>query len=142
MFILTLCLTIIVNTIVKEKATFHIPKHKKYAIFGHSHSEAAINDSILCNVLNLSESGEAYFYTFQKVKLFLNSSHTIDTVFIEFTNNQITTEMDCWMFEKKFISNKFPRFSPFMSIQSHSAFFLNQFENYRNAMSLALKKNY
>jgi hypothetical protein len=103
----------IVHIIVKYNSNFKIKADIKYIILGHSHSECAFNDDLITNFKNLSKSGEAYFYTYHKVKEVL-SENKIDAVFIEFSNNQISKLLDEWIWEFETMNKHFPWHSPFM----------------------------
>ena len=39
-------------------------------ILGDSHARFAFNDSVLVNAINLSNSADSYFYSYQKLKRF------------------------------------------------------------------------
>ena len=55
------------NFIVKSQSSFKIDEGITTLVIGHSHSECSVNDSILKNSINLSSSGESYFYNYQKL---------------------------------------------------------------------------
>ncbi|BAO77473.1 hypothetical protein [Winogradskyella sp. PG-2] len=102
------------NYIVKSKSTFNIDKDITNLFIGHSHSVCSVNDSIFKNSINLSASGEAYFYNYQKLKLVLDANKQIETLFIEFANNQVDSVMDDWTWGYEKMSYYLPFYSPFM----------------------------
>lgn len=102
------------NYIVKSLATFKIDENVKQLIIGHSHSECSINDSILKNSINLSSSGESYFYNYQKLKMVVSDNQQINTVFIEFANSQVDSVMDDWIWGYEKMSFYLQYYSPFM----------------------------
>ena len=65
---LILLLIIFLSIIIEDRATFKLDQNITHIVMGHSHSETAINDSLTMNSTNVSESGEAYFYTYIKLK--------------------------------------------------------------------------
>ena len=87
--VLIVGLLIIENNYIEKKSSFKISDNIKYVVFGHSHSECTFNDALISNFKNLSEPGEAYFYTYQKLKNVIHDNPAIESVFVEFTNNQI-----------------------------------------------------
>jgi hypothetical protein len=103
----------IIHFIVKYKSDFILSTETKFIIFGHSHPECAFNDGLIANFINLSKSGEGYFYTYQKVKEVL-SENKIDAIFIEFSNTQISKHMDEWIWGFEKMNAYFPVHSPFM----------------------------
>lgn len=102
------------NYIIKSLATFKIDKNVTQLILGHSHSECSINDAILKNSINLSSSGEAYFYNYQKLKIVIDDNKQINTVFIEFANSQVDSVMDDWIWGYEKMSFYLQYYSPFM----------------------------
>ncbi|MEP1487168.1 MAG: hypothetical protein ABJK28_01920 [Algibacter sp.] len=141
---------LITSLIVKRKSNFKISKNSKYVIFGHSHSQFAFNPYYINNISNLSEGGESYFYTYQKVKNVLNQNPQIEIVFVEFSNNQIDEDMDQWIWGDKYIDTNYPIFSPFMNFEDNRILLSNNFIGYiraipnslNNRVSQILKKNY
>ncbi len=109
----------ITSRYISLRADFKLKTKPKYIVLGHSHPETAFNDSLISDVFNLAQSGESYFYTFQKVKEVLNQNKSITTIFIEFTNNQINKEMDNWIWGDKYINNRYPLYSSFMNLEDN-----------------------
>lgn len=83
-------------------------------ILGHSHPECAYNDSLISNCKNLAQSGEAYLYTYLKIKKIISENKQIKTIFIEFEPGQIDTIMDSWTWDDEHISSSFARYYPLM----------------------------
>lgn len=99
---------------VKSQASFEINENITKLVIGHSHSECSVNDSILNNSINLSASGESYFYNYQKLRKILDENKHINTVFIEFTNNHVDSVMDDWIWGYEQMSFRLQYYSPFM----------------------------
>jgi len=59
---------------------FVIDKSKDILILGDSNTECAINDSIVSKSANISQSADAYFYSFIKLRKFLKINPGIKTV--------------------------------------------------------------
>lgn len=87
-------------------------------IMGHSHPECALNDSLLNGFKNYAEQGEAYIYTYYKLKKILEANTQIKNIYVEFSNNQINTIMDKWVYDDKFISEKFSKNYPIIPIET------------------------
>lgn len=96
---------------VYSKINLEIDKNSKYYVLGHSHSACSINDSIATNLINLSDSRESYFYTYYKLKYILNQNIKPEHVFIEFSNNNISEQMDDWLFSGTILSKYLSYFS-------------------------------
>lgn len=130
------------NKIIKDKASFKIKEDTKYVIFGHSHSECTYNDSLIQHFQNFGNGGEAYFYTETKLKQVISQNSNIETVFIEFTNNQINEIMNDWIWKDKYIVNRYPDFQAFMNKDAHFLLLTNNFSGFVNSFSLAIKSNF
>lgn len=143
MFITALIALFIVlpEFILNENADFKLEKSSKFIVIGHSHSECAFDDSFISDFTNLAESGESYFYTYFKLKKVLEQNANIETVFIEFTNNQINSMMDDWIWDDRHISFRYPKYSPFMDFQDKYVLASHNFDGFMNAISLSSKEN-
>lgn len=97
-----------------SKDTYWSTKDTKYIFCGHSHPECAFQDKLMPNSMNISKSGESYFYTYMKLKKILPANDKIETVYLEFGTNNIFKVMDTWTFEDKIIGQNIPRFHPIM----------------------------
>lgn len=95
-------------------ANFRIANNKKVLIIGNSHPECAFNDAIIPAIANFSESGEAYFYTYFKLKQLLDQNPQIDKVLIEFANEHIRRGIDKWIWDDMYVSYRFPKYASFM----------------------------
>lgn len=133
---------IITSRYVSLRADFKLKSNPKYVLLGHSHPETAFNDSLISNVSNLAQSGESYFYTFQKAKEIFKQNTSIKTVFVEFTNNQVNKEMDDWIWEEKYISNRYPIYSSFMSKEDTKLLLENNYTGFYNAFSISSKNKF
>jgi len=101
--------------IIESNASFKIDKRKNKLLLGHSHSECAFDDAIITNLKNYSQSGESYYYSYAKLKPLLEQNPHIDTVFIEFSNNQIDEVMDSWIWGRRYMMSKLPVYFSFIS---------------------------
>jgi|26BtaG_2_1085354.scaffolds.fasta_scaffold03790_3 ribosomal protein S18 len=140
--IVVLAIIVIVPfSIIKQKARFEINDSAKIAIFGHSHAECAYDDVIIPNFKNLASSGESYFYTFQKLKKTLSQNPEIETVFVEFTNNQIDQQMDEWIWGYDKMSFYLPVYLPFIEYKDLEILNNHNATTFRSTISVASRKN-
>ena len=101
------------NTFLLNKSKyFKLSENINTLVLGHSHPECAYNDSLISNFKNLAKSGEAYFYTYIKVKKIISENKQIKTIFIEFEPGQIDKIMDSWTWGDEHISDGFAKYSP------------------------------
>ncbi|NBV14651.1 MAG: hypothetical protein EBS07_11370, partial [Sphingobacteriia bacterium] len=108
LFGLLLILEISTQEIINAKIEVKIKSNPQILLVGHSHPECAFNDSLINNFKNLAESGESYFYTYFKLQEVLAQNPSINTVFIEYTNNQIIAEMNNWIWDDFHMSYRYP----------------------------------
>jgi hypothetical protein len=71
---------------------------------GDSHIECAVNDSLILNSINIAQSGEAYMYTYLKIKSLLEYNNHIRTIFIGYSLQDVlkSTE-ERWLFLDQFV---------------------------------------
>jgi hypothetical protein len=106
-------------------ANFKIKESRRILIIGNSHSESAYNDSLINDIVNLSQSAESYFYTYFKTKKLIEQNPKIQTVLIEFSNINIDEVMNEWIWGERYMSIKFPIYGSFMDINSYSLLLKN-----------------
>jgi hypothetical protein len=95
--------------ISKQTFDYKIKEKKNILIVGNSHTECSINDSILSNSINLSQSASSYFYSYMKIREFTKYNPQIDTVIISFSDNDLFSEKEKWFSSSEKINNKMTR---------------------------------
>jgi len=128
--------------IVNKNAKFKLNTNAKYLVLGHSHPECAFNDSLIDNFLNLSQSGESYYYTYFKAKKIIEQNSSVNVIFIEFTNNQINKSMNNWIWKEKYMNHRYPKYSPFMNLSDKVILAKNNLSGYLNSTSLSFRHNF
>lgn len=128
--------------VINKKSDFKLNTNTKYLVLGHSHPECAFNDLLIDQFNNLSQSGESYYYTYFKAKKIIEQNPSIETIFIEFTNNQITESMNNWIWKKKYMNYRYPKYSPFMNFTDKTILVKNNLSGYLNSTSLSFKYNF
>lgn len=129
------------NSIISKSDNFKLNKETKILILGHSHPEGALNDSLIEGARNFAQGGEVYFYAFLKLRKLLEKNNQINAVFIEFTNNQITLDMDDWDSDEKKIVDKFPKYAPVMNWKDYNHVLDRNPLAFVKAMQLVIKNN-
>ena len=107
-------------------------------LLGHSQPECALNDSIIEKSVNRCQGGEAYFYTYTKLKKLLEVNNQIKTVYLSFSNNQIGKEMDKWTYGDIYILDKYPAY--FYEMSKNDKFVLIK-ENFKSVISQSERYN-
>ena len=115
--VLFLIITGIVSLIVgllsvllfKKTFDYKFKEKKNILIVGNSHTECSVNDSIVSNSVNLSQSASSYFYSYMKIREFIKYNPQIDTVIISFSDNDLFSEKEKWFSSSDKINNKMTR---------------------------------
>jgi hypothetical protein len=98
-----------------DDSRYKIDTKKRNLILGHSYTECGLNDSLIDNTINLSQGGESYFYTYQKLRKVIAANPAIKTVFVSFANNQIQERMDKWVWDDKYTDKYLQRYNCMMN---------------------------
>ncbi|OZV68552.1 hypothetical protein [Winogradskyella aurantia] len=144
LLLVVLVVTLIVvgsDFIIKSQSKFTVNKDVTKLILGHSHSQCSINDSILKKSINLSASGESYFYNYQKLKKIIGDNPQIQTVFIEFTNNQVDSVMDDWTWGYEKMSFYLQYYSSFMDSEDFNLLLKHNSTDLFASYSIATRKH-
>lgn len=128
------------DRVIRSKARFELKGQKSVAIFGYSHAECAYNDSLIARVVNLSESGESFFYTYQKIRVVLEQNPDIEVVMIEFSNSALYGKMDDWTWGDRYLSIRYPIYAPFMTARDQWKLASHNARGFSNSFSVALRK--
>ena len=133
-------LIIITHAIVRYNTNFVLNGHKQNIIIGHSHPETAFDDSLINNTRNLSKSGEGYFYNYLKIKEVL-SENDVNAIFLEYSNNQIESRMDEWIWGYEKMSAYLYRHTPFMEKKEFIFLFDNNPSDFIKIIATSTLKN-
>lgn len=133
--------TLLINNSLNKKAVFKIDSQVNYIVLGHSHPECAFNDDLISGVANFAESGESYFYTYFKTRKILEQNKYVKTVFIEFTNDQLNSHKDDWIWTDEFLSNKYTKYAPFINLEAHELLISNNTSGFINNLAIGFNKN-
>ena len=130
----------IVNSNVNSNAIFRIDKAPKFIVFGNSHPQNALNEDLISNFSNNSEGGETFFYTYPKLKKIIEQNIQLTTVFIEVNCNFYSQELDRYIYEEPSMSDKFNKYSAFMSFDQHSDLLIKNPKAYLNNVIFSARK--
>lgn len=124
---------------INKKCIVKLKPSTKHIIIGHSHPECAYNDSLIPQFQNIASSGECYFYNYQKLKKVLAQNPSIESVWIEYTNNTINEEMNDWVYGDKFILENYPKYSAYLNINEKLFLLSHNPKGFCNVFSVSLK---
>ncbi len=127
--------------LVRKRSHWRLEPQAQWVILGHSHAECGFMDTLDPKLVNLAQSGESYFYTWQKLKVLLTHNPHITDIFLEFTNNQIDPEMDAWIWSDKYIQYRYPLYAPYINASDALYLARHNMSGYLVAFTSAIKEN-
>ena len=96
---------------IMSQASFKIDPSKNILVLGESLTEFGINDSIFTRSVNLSQSANAYMYSYCKLKKVLENNQHIDTVLLSFKYTMLTKKFeDVWIMSENSVVFRVPFF--------------------------------
>ena len=102
----TLILVFGTTHIERRFTSFEVPGTKTILVVGDSKLETAVNDEILAEAYNFSQSGTAYYYSFLKVRKMLQDNPQIHTLVVGYSYGDLAQEKDEWFQGEKYIKGK------------------------------------
>lgn len=130
------------SSLINQHASFAFDPAPRYVFFGHSHPECAYNDSLIQDSRNIAESSEAYFYTYLKVKKVLEQNPSVETLFIECTNNQISPKMNDWTWDSRHLSHKYTKYAPFIHLSDQITLLLQNPRGFLTSLPYSIKRKF
>ena len=95
---LVLAILVLGTTLFAKKSfDYSLPENKNILVIGDSHTECAIDDRILNNAFNLSQSATCYFYTYLKTREVINHNPQIDTLIVSYSYSSLKKIKDKWL---------------------------------------------
>ncbi len=129
------------NKQLAQNANFKLNNSNSLLIFGHSHPECAYNDSLIADCSNLAESGEAYLYTAAKLEQVLAQNPTVQTVWVEVSNNQMQASIDNWITAEKYLSFRYNKYLPFFGWAEYQLIAQHNSSAFFNELAMSIKSN-
>lgn len=111
--------------IMANNVSFKLPQNKHVLILGDSHTALALNDKYTPEALNMSSEGEAYLYSYLKLKKFLAANKQIDTVLLSYNFLSIYKIKDTWINGPGAIENRISHYASFFGSDEFNIFSTN-----------------
>lgn len=125
--------------LVRSNTSFRLKPETKHIVLGHSHPECAYNDSLIGNFQNIAISGEAYFYTYPKARNIIDQNESLETIFIELTNNQISGSINSWIWDDKYLSYHYAIHFPYTNFSDHLTIVKNNPKGFISNLPIVFK---
>jgi len=133
--IITFGVVIFSSLILSFSSNITLLKEQTTIIAGDSNTECALDDEKIKSALNISRSGESYFYTYHKLKYLLEKKENFNTVYLSFSPYNVVSEENRLTSNGR-IYNNFIEYLPVLDLES--IFYLVKMDK-RNAFLSLLK---
>jgi hypothetical protein len=91
----------------RENQLLKISDDVNLVFAGDSYVECAVNDRLIEHAINIAQSGEAYLYSYAKIKALLEHNSQVRTVYIGFSFGDLLMEKEkSWVFSSEFVTEK------------------------------------
>ncbi len=107
---------VLIGQVFSNKNPINNNLNKEILILGDSHTETALNDSIIAHSLNMAQSTEVYLYSFVKLRKFVKKNK-IKKVILSVSTHNIINNVEKWYKEDENISFKLPNYYYLMSVK-------------------------
>ncbi len=96
----------------REEEILKLRSNIKTILAGDSSVEYSVNDTIVRNSINIAQSGEAYLYTYAKIKSLLNYNNNITTVLVGFSYHEILKDKESpLLFQDSYVVEKIKNYN-------------------------------
>lgn len=96
-----------------------LDKNISIIVAGDSHTQSAVNDSILNHSVNVSQSSEPYIYTYSIIKFLIKNNPQINTVIVGYSFNNLTESYNEVIFEEEWTKLNYPKYLPILDTESY-----------------------
>jgi len=116
LFLIIFTLTLLSFSIIiyQNKSIYAIDKSCNILILGDSHTECALNDTLLSHSVNISASADAYIYSYLKLRKLVKNNPQIDIILLGYGYHDLSPNLEEWVYGEKYILNKIPTYACFM----------------------------
>lgn len=88
---------------------------KNILVLGDSHSKYAVNDSIFFKSANFSQDADSYFYSYYKLKYFLEANPQIDSVLVSFSRHNLHKSIEKrWLLSPEHLATRIDLYLPLL----------------------------
>ena len=107
-------------------------------ISGDSHTQSGIIDNLIPNSLNISQSSEHFFYTYNVLKFLFRNNPNIKTVILGTSFHSFGEFYDEWVFEQSKIM--YPKYFPILDKESRNFIYSKNFFGFIDSCPFLLKE--
>ncbi|HOO99191.1 MAG TPA: hypothetical protein PK766_06485 [Bacteroidales bacterium] len=109
---------------------------------GNSSVECAVDDRLVKHTVNIAESGEAYLYSFVKIKALLEENKHLETVFLGYSFADLLLEKEeSWLFSDEYIVEKVKDYNYLLEPEERKLLLANNPKAYLNGLLKSVFSN-
>lgn len=142
---LTAGLIVLSDFAIKDRES-HLLKVKddvRVIFAGESYVECAVNDRLIEHTINIAQSGEAYMYSYAKIKALLEHNSQIRTVYIGFSFGNLLMEKEkSWVFSSEYVTEKIQYYNYLIDKPGKSLIFKNNPIAYLSGLMKSVNNNF
>ncbi len=113
-----------------------------YIFAGNSAVECAVNDRLVKHSINIAESGEAYLYSYAKIKALAETNKHLKAVFLGYSFADLLLEKEeSWVFSDEFIIEKVQHYNYLLGPSERKLLFSNNPRAYFNGLIKSVFNN-
>jgi hypothetical protein len=127
----------------RKQQVLKIRDNVRTVFAGDSNIECAVNDSLISNCINIAQSGEAYLYTYVKIKSLLEYNNQIKTIYLGYSlQNTLKSTEERWLFMDQFVIEKISNYNYLLSKTEKSLIFKKNPKAYLKGLLDSILKNF
>lgn len=120
----------------------HINKSKNVLIMGDSHTQSALNDSIIENSVNISQPSEHFLYSYNVLRLLLNNNRQIKKIVLGVSFHSFGIAYDGFVKDVDKTQFMFPKYYPILNNESLRDVSLIHFNDIKGIYDNIMKINF
>jgi hypothetical protein len=138
------------NSYLRNDSFYKLNSNIKTIILGNSHTECSLNDSLISDSKNFSQSAESYFYTYYKLYKLSEANPQIKTVILSYSNVDCNMQTVCFLtYGESSVGYRYPKYSHLISIKDNfylfnknpGAFLIASKDAFKEKIKFLLTKN-
>lgn len=127
----------------RKQSLLKLDDNIKIVFSGDSHVECSVNDELIDNSINIAQSGEAYLYSYAKIKSLLECNDQINTVLIGFSYGDLLKDKEInWLFSKMSVTEFIKNYNYILSSPDKSLIFKHNPKAYIKGLAKSVFPNF
>lgn len=126
----------------RKQSFLKVDDNIKFVFSGDSHVECSVNDELIDHSINIAQSGEAYLYSYAKIRSLLECNDQIKTVFIGFSYGDLLKDKEIsWLFGKISVAEYIKNYNYILSGSDKSLIFKHNPKAYVKGLAKSVFPN-